>query len=74
MAIRNETLDGGLLRTALLLLGAVEILLAQYEVDIRSNANPTGLVGISAAMYAEFERCNLFGEKLRGVRDFTKEM
>ena len=74
LAIRNKTLDGGLLRTALLLLGAVEILLAQYEVDIRSNANPAGLVGMSAAMHAEFERCNLFGEKLRGHRDFTKEM
>ena len=74
LAIRNKNLDGGFLRTALLLLGAVEILLAQYEVDIRSNANPAGLVGMSAAMHADFERCNLFGEELRGLRDFTKEM
>ena len=29
LAIRNKNLDGGFLRTALLLLGAVEILLAQ---------------------------------------------
>ena len=53
LAIRNKNLDGGFLRTALLLLGAVEILLAQYEVDIRSNANPAGVVGMSAAMHAD---------------------
>ena len=74
LAIRNKNLDGGFLRTALLPLGAVEILLAQYEVDIRSNANPAGLFGMSAAMHVDFEQCNLFGEKLQSLRNFMKEM
>ena len=74
LTLRNEALDGGLLRTALLFLGAAEILFSQYEVDIRANANPAGLVGMCSAMHAEFEHCTLFNKELRGLRDFTKEM
>ena len=56
ITLRNKSLDGSYLRTALHLLGATEFLFAQYETDIRVQANPAGAVGLSTAMHAEFER------------------
>ena len=73
LTLRNEALDGGLFRSVLLLLGAAEIFFSQYEVDIRANANPAGLVGMCSTMHAEFEHCTLFNKELLGLRDFTKE-
>ena len=59
IALRNKSLDGSYLRTALHLLGATEFLFAQYETDIRVQANPAGAVGLSSAMHGEFERTTI---------------
>ena len=45
ISVRNKSLDGGYLRTALYLLGAAEFLFTQFESDVRVKANPAGLVG-----------------------------
>ena len=42
VTIRNKSLDFTFFRTALHLLGAVELLFSQYEADVRSQANPAG--------------------------------
>lgn len=59
ITLRNKSLDGSYLRTALHLLGATEFLFAQYETDIRVQANPAGAVGLSSAMHGEFERTTI---------------
>ena len=59
ITLRNKSLDGSYLRTALHLLGATEFLFAQYEMDIRVQANPAGAVGLSSAMHGEFERTTI---------------
>ena len=59
ITLRNRSLDGSYLRTALHLLGATEFLFAQYETDIRVQANPAGAVGLSSAMHGEFERTTI---------------
>ena len=61
-------------RTALHLLGATEFLFAQYEKDIRLEANPAGVVGLSTAMHAEFERTTIWNEELKGFRDFMRDI
>ena len=50
ITLRNKSLDAEYLRTALNLLGAAELLFAQYETDIRVKANPAGVVGMTACM------------------------
>ena len=70
ITLRNKALDGGYLRTALLLLTAAEFLFAQYEQDIREKANPAGVVGMAVAMHAEFKRSALYSEKLKKVQEF----
>lgn len=75
VALRNKSLDGSYLRTALHFMGAAEVLFAQYEGDIRLQANPAGLVGMSSAMHAEFKRSTIYNEgELRSLRDSMKDM
>ena len=74
ITLRNKTLDGGYLRTALQLLGAAEFLFAQYEQDIRDKANPAGVVGMSAAMHSEIKRSALYNEELKPLQEFAREM
>ena len=74
ISVRNKSLDGGYLRTALYLLGAAEFLFTQYEPDIRVKANPAGLVGMCSAMHAEIERSVLWQQELRSFDEFIKDM
>ena len=74
IALRNKSLDGSYFRTALHLLGATEFLFAQYEKDIRVQANPAGFVGLSTAMHGELERTTIWNEELKGFRDFMRDM
>ena len=74
ISMRNKSLDGGYLRTALYLLGASEFWFAQYEPDVRVNANPSGLVGLCSAMHAEIQRSVLWQKELRDFSDFFKDM
>ena len=46
ITLRNKSLDGGYFRAALQLAAAAEFLFAQYETDVRVNANPAGAVGM----------------------------
>ena len=74
ITIRDKALDGGYLRTALQFLGAAEFMFAQYESDVRTQANPNGVVGLSAAMHDEFERAVVFNAKLKPLQEFMSEM
>ena len=74
ISLRNKSLDGGYLRTALYLLGAAEFLFTQYEPDIRVKANPAGLVGMCSSMHAEIERSVLWQQELRSFNEFMKDM
>ena len=74
ITLRNKALDGSYFRTALHLLGATEFLFAQYEKDIRLEANPASVVGLSTAMHAEFERTTIWNEELKGFRDFMRDI
>ena len=74
VTLRNKTLDGGYLRTALLLLSAAEFLFAQYEQDVREKANPAGVVGMAVAMHAEFKRSTLYNEDLKTVQEFGRDL
>ena len=47
---------------------------AQYETDVRSQANPAGLVGLCNTMHAEIKRSAVHSLKLKSLKDFTKEM
>ena len=74
ISVRNKSLDGGYLRTALYLLGAAEFLFTQYEPDERVKANPAGLVGMCSTMHAEIERSVLWQQELRSFNEFMKDM
>ena len=74
ITLRNKSLDGAYFRTALHLLAAAELLFARYEVDVRLQANPSGVVGMSAAMHADLENACFYNNELRSLEDFTKEM
>ena len=74
IAIRDKSLDGGYFRTALSLLAAAEFLFAQYESDVRAQANPAGVVGMCSSMHAELERSAIYNEELKPLRDFMKDM
>ena len=54
ITLRDKSLDGTYLRQALHMLGAVELLFAQYQTDVREHANPAGVVGLASAMHCEF--------------------
>ena len=74
ITLRNKALDGAYLRQALHMLGAVELLFAQYQTDVREHANPAGVVGLASAMHCEFEAATFHGNKLRSPEDFGKEI
>ena len=74
LTIRDKALDGGYLRTALQFLGAAEFMFAQYEGDIRTQANPNGVVGLSSTMHNEFERALVFNDHLKPLQEFMSEM
>ena len=74
ISMRNNSLDGGYLRTALFLLGTAEFLFTQYESDVRVKANPAGVVGMCSAMHAEIERSVLWQQELRGFGEFIRDM
>ena len=74
ITLRDKALDGAYLRQALHMLGAVELLFAQYQTDVRKHANPAGVVGLAAAMHCEFEAATFHGNKLKSLQDFMNEM
>ena len=63
VALRNKSMDGAYLGTALYILGAAEIMFAQYEEDARVQANPAGAVGLCRSMHSEIERATLYGDQ-----------
>ena len=74
ITLRNKDLDGSYMRTALLLLGAAELLFSKYERDIRDLANPNGMVGMAESMHAEFKRSAFYNEELRPVQEFARDL
>ena len=74
VALRNKSLDGGYLRTALHFLGAAELMFSRYETDIRRQANPAGVVGMCNAMHANFEQCTIVNKELAPLDNFEREM
>ena len=74
ISIRDKSLDGAYLRTALHLLGATEVLFAQYESDVRIQANPAGVLGMCTSMHAELKRAAVYNEQLKPLDDFVKEI
>ena len=74
IALRDKSLDGGYFRTALHLLASAEFLFSQYERDIRTLANPAGLVGMSSAVHADLKSAALWGEEIIPVAEFYREM
>ena len=47
---------------------------SQYESDVRTQANPNGIVGLSSAMHNEFERAVIFNDRLKPLQEFMSEM
>ena len=74
VALRNKSLDGGYLRTALHFLGAAELMFSRYETDIRHQANPAGVEGICNAMHSNFEQCTIINKELAPLDNFEREM
>ena len=74
LTIRNKSLDGSYFRTALHLLGAAELMFAQYEADIRTQANPAGLVGMCNAMHADIKGATVHSTRMKSLSEFMKEM
>ena len=74
ISLRDKSLDGGYFRTALHLLASAEFLFAQYERDIRTLANPAGLVGMSSAVHADLKSAALWGEEIMPVAEFYREI
>ena len=74
LALRNKSLDGGYLRTALHFLGAAELMFSRYETDVRRQANPSGVVGMCNAMHSNFEQCAIVNKELKSLDDFIREM
>ena len=74
ITLRDKSLDGTYLRQALHMLGAVELLFAQYQTDVREHSNPAGVVGLASAMHCTFEAATFHGNKLESLEDFMKEM
>ena len=67
--IRNKSLDSGYFRASLHLLGAAELLFAQYESYIRSQAKPNGFVGMGTVMHSNIEQGALFNKELKPVKE-----
>ena len=73
ITLRNKALDAEYLRTALHLLGAAELLFTQYEPDVRIQANPAGVVGLTAAMHGEIERSVMFNRPQKPLTQFMTD-
>ena len=74
ITLRNKSLDGKYFRTALHLVAAGELLFAQYEADVRIQANPSGVVGMASAMHADLENLCFYNNDLKPLQEFTREM
>ena len=74
IAIRNKSLDGSYLRTALHLLGSAEFLFALYDFDIRGKANPAGAVGMCHDLHAEIKRTAVCSLDLKPHTEFMREL
>ena len=72
--LRNKSLDGTYLRMALHMLGATELLFAQYQQDVREHSNPAGVVGLASAMHSEFESTAIYSNALRPLGEFMTDM
>ena len=73
ITLRNKTLDAEYLRTALHLLGAAELLFTQYEPDVRIQANPAGVVGLTATMHGDIERSVMFNKPQKPLAQFMTD-
>ena len=73
ITLRNKALDAEYLRTALHLLGAAELLFTQYEPDVRIQANPAGVVGLTAAMHGDIERAVMFNREQKSLAQFMTD-
>ena len=56
------------------MLGAAEVFLARYVTDIRTQANPAGIVGACTAMHAEFKRSARYTNELKPLQDFIQDI
>ena len=74
LTLRDKALDSGYLRTTLHFLGAAEFMLARYETDVRTQANPNGVVGLAAVMHGEFDRTVVFNDQLKPLEEFMSCM
>ena len=74
ITLRNKSLDGTYLRMALHMLGATELLFAQYQQDVREHSNPAGVVGLASAMHCEFESTAIYSNALRPLGEFMTDM
>ena len=74
VALRNKSLDGAYLRTALHFLGAAELMFSRYETDVRRQSNPAGVVGLCTAMHTNFEHCAVLNKELSTQDIFAREM
>ena len=74
ITIRNKSLDGCYLRSALHLVGVAELVFSQYVTDIRSQANPAGVVGMCNAMHAKLKKSTLLSSGLSPSDEFLREM
>ena len=74
LTLRDKALDSGYLRTALHFLGAAEFMFARYETDVRTQANPNGVIGLAAAMHDEFDRAVVFNDQLKTLDEFMSCM
>ena len=73
ITLRNKALDAEYLRTALHLLGAAELLFTQYESDVRIQANPAGVVGLTATMHGNIERSVMFNKPQKPLTQFITD-
>ena len=74
LTLRDKALDSQYLRTALHFLGAVEFMFSRYETDVRNQANPNGVIGLTAAMHDEFDRTIVFNDLLKPLDEFMSCM
>ena len=74
LTLRDKALDSGYLRTALHFLGAAEFMFSRYETDVRNQATPNGVIGLTAAMHDEFDRTIVFNDLLKPLEEFMSCM
>ena len=55
-------------------MAAAEFIFAQYGADMRTKANPAGVVGMCNSMHGENKRAAMYNDKLKPLDDFIKEM